>query len=136
VKIASAGVLLLAVLGSLPGCGSARRAGSFEPEVVAGDRAAIYIYRERGVGGTVRIVLDQRDAFDLRPGDYAARVVKPGEHIVRAEGASSVARTVSVAAGDAAYVEVSAGALARHPSLATPDEDTARERIAGSVRIP
>jgi hypothetical protein len=121
---------------SVGGCRSGQRGDSFRPEVVAGDQAAIYVYRERGMGGAMRVVIDQQDAGDLKAGQYLVKIVKPGEHIVRAEGVSSVARSVLVGAGDAGYVELASSGLGKHPILSTPDEATARERIAGSARVP
>ena len=118
------------------GCASRPAPEPFRPEVVVGDQAAIYLYRTRGMGGPVRVAMDGQDIGDLGTGQYLVRLVTPGEHIVRAEGGSSVARSVRVIAGEAGYVEVSTGGFGRHPTLTTPDDTTARARIAGLTRVP
>jgi hypothetical protein len=130
------GALVTIAMFSVPGCSSTPKGEPFRPEVIAGDQAVIYVFRERGMGRAVRIVLDQHDVGELRTGEYLVRVVKPGEHFIRAEGVSSVAVDVNLLEGDAAYVQVDTWGLGGHPALTMPDERAARQRIAGSARIP
>src|ERR1043165_5382069 len=125
---------MTAVLASAVLAGCASRGEKFRPEAVAGDQAAIYVYRTGGGWGSVRVVIDQQDAADLRSGEYIVRIVKPGEHLVRAEGSSIMARTASLVPGDAAYFEVSKGMGGL--ALNVPEESVARRKIAGSSKVP
>src|SRR5262245_442229 len=90
-------VWIVAVLILSAACAGARRGEAFRPEVVAGDQAAMYVYCDRSAGTAVRVFVDQQDAGELRPGEYIVRVVKPGEHFVRVEGSSSMARSMVLA---------------------------------------
>lgn len=136
--VRAATVALIACASLLSGCagGRAGRGDAFRPEPVAGDQGAVYVYRERGPGGPVRVFIDQTYVGDLNSGEYLVRVVTPGEQIVRVERGSSMARSTILIAGQAAYFEVRTRGLGKHPELNVPDEESARMRIASSARVP
>lgn len=136
-RIVCSMLLMAACLSALPACRGTRGGGaeSFRPEPIAGDQAAIYVYRGKGMGSP-RVFIDQQDLGDLRRGEYLVRVVRPGEHFIRVEGASDMARSVMLLEGDAAYFEVTTSGWGKHPTLTMPDEATARARIGSASRIP
>jgi hypothetical protein len=129
-------VISAAAAPALLSCAGSRGRDSFRPEPIAGDQAAVYIYRARSMGAPVRVALDQQDAGELRGGEYLVRIVKPGEHIVRVEGASVVALSAELVPGDVAYFEITTKNWGKHPAITTPEEAVARGRIAGAVRVP
>ena len=119
----------------LCGCAGAPKGEAFRPEIVDPAKGVIYIYRTGPGSRPVPIVINQRVEASLRPGEYVARVVEPGEYFVRAEGEISAVRQAKVVRGDAVYFEVRTGRWSTRPSIEVPDNPTARERSARSSRV-
>ena len=110
---------------------------AFEPEIISPDRAVVYVFRDdRSTRARpVQVFINQAPAGELRPGEYLALSVEPGETLVRVEADSSAARPVVLRAGEAAYMMVLMSGLGpARPTLEAPDSESARPLIARTVR--
>jgi hypothetical protein len=119
------------------GCGLRPQGEAFRPEVVAGDRGVIYVFRDmrRLVNRPLRVFIDQHEVGPLDAGAYHAAAVEPGPHLVRVEGSAEGSREVEVRAGESAYVRIVARRFRpRQPMLEVPDDDRARALIARTSR--
>jgi hypothetical protein len=128
------GVLLMMILG---GCGSAPRGEAFRPEVADPEQGVLYVFREAVhlTHPAVRLVLDQDPVGELRPGEYVALVVKPGEHFLRVESGSEDTRKVRLIPGESAFVRVVTQRFeGERPTLDQPESERARQMIARTVR--
>jgi hypothetical protein len=127
----------LAVLVALGigGCAGGR-GEPFTPEVVDPSRAAVYVFREAGLGSKpVTVFINQEPAGSLLPGQYLCRTVPAAEALVRVEGEGSAVRPVKLAPGDSAYLEVRVPALrAARPVLEVVESDAARRRLSNTTR--
>jgi hypothetical protein len=124
-------VLAAVVLGA---CAAPPSGEAFRPEIVDPAKGVIYIYRTGKGSRPVPIVINQRVEGSLLPGQYLARSVEPGDYFVRAQGQTSAVRQARVVKGDAVYFEVITGRWSTRPVIEVPDNPSARERIARSVR--
>jgi hypothetical protein len=116
------------------GCSSGER---FRPEQLAAGEAVIYVYRPRAVvgPGPVGVVIDQHEIARLRPNEYIAAIVPPGEHFVRVQRRASATRLVGIGEGQSAFLEVGAAMIGGRVSLGSPGEAVARDRIASATIV-
>lgn len=122
---------------SLGGCAPRPRGEVFRPEAASPEQAVLYVFREaRSFGqAPVRIVVNQEPSGELRPGEYLAFVMAPGEHLVRVELNSEDTRQVRLLPGDSAYLRVVTTRLhPRRPTLDQPETALARRLIAPAAR--
>lgn len=125
------------VLAALTAAGCGGRAGrvssgpeTFRAQELAGNEAAIYIFRDTG-GPAYRLYVNQQDMGTLRSGTYRSVVVTPGEHFVRIVSRSEVAREVVVGPGESAYVRVYAARFhKRQPEMEVMGPESGRQAIA------
>jgi hypothetical protein len=112
-------------------------ATAFTPEIVRPDLAVVYVFRHDRPARSrpVQVFINQAPAGELRPGEYMALPVEPGESLVRVEADSSAARPVVLRAGEAAYMMILMPGLGpAKPTLEVPDSESARPLIARTVR--
>lgn len=120
------------------GCGARPRGPAFQPEIVDPGKAVVYVFRDPKAGlnpAPVLISIDQHEVGELDPGQYVAKVVAPGEHLVRAERGRGTVLSATVVKGDVVYFRVTTPPFkGRAPVLEIMDSETARRSIAGTTR--
>jgi len=109
--------LLLPLLAVLGGCGGSGPV--FTPVVAPGDNGVVYVYRRNATfeGRDVKVFLDADYVGALGAGEYVARVVTPGERLVRAERSRETVVIANVARRESVFLEVRAGAFQSRPEL-------------------
>ena len=105
---------VLAVFGGCTGSGPV-----FSPVVAPGDDGVVYVYRRNATfeGRDVKVFLDAEYVGALGAGEYVARVVRPGERLVRVERSRETVVVANVARRESVFLEVRAGAFQSRPDL-------------------
>jgi hypothetical protein len=118
-RVVAPGVVLLMLLWCLPSGGCAARGPVFSPVVAPGDDGVVYVYRRGAVleGRDVKIFIDAEYVGRLGAGEYVARVVAPGERLIRAERKRELVVAAPVARGESVFYEVKIGAFQARPEL-------------------
>ncbi len=127
--------LMLVLLSSACSCGCARSA-RYRPVQLTENQSVIYVYRRGSIlsPGRVSVLVDQRPLARLGPNRYAAVIVSPGEHLVRAQRNSDAVRRVVLGAGESVYLQCSVSLIGSRVWLVKPDDQQAARRAIAATR--
>ncbi|MBX3357995.1 MAG: hypothetical protein KF745_06160 [Phycisphaeraceae bacterium] len=127
----------LAVVATVVVAACANPKPEFRPAQLAGGQGVIYMFRPGDMigGGTVELVLNQEPIGPVQPGEYRAKVLPPGEYLVRVEGNSSSVSRVMLQSGESAYLLVRQGALGGRTTIEPCTTEDGRRLIAESRMV-
>lgn len=126
-----------AVVGLVAGAGGcASDRAQFRPAQLNGGDSVLYVYRNGGglgSGGAVGVYVNQERIGEVHGGQYLARVVPPGEFLVRVEGNSSAVSRVKLVAGDSAFLRVESGGWPGKTTIEDVASAVGQREIAGTT---
>lgn len=136
--LAAATVLAAWAVAVMASCAGGDKSTEFRPAFLKGEEAVIYVFRPREglIGGGVSVFVNQDRVGELGPGQYWARVVTPGEYLVRVEGSSSAVVRARLIGGESAFLRVRTGGLPAKTTIEEMPSAEGQRLIAQTSEAP